>query len=336
MSHPFPEAFSLGVNYPWVNYGQDFGRSPWGASGVSTPNTRREVAADFARVRDIGASLVRWFLFTDGRSGFLDKQGIPTGPDDLLFADVGAALELARSSGLRICFSLIDFLWLQDRASGPAAREGNTRADTLKFPAGREAFLDRVLIPLFREFRAHPALFCWEIANEPEWAIREFRAGQFNDRMPERPGMHLQDFRAYAQEIADAAHEFAQAPVTLGSARLIWMRAWSDLPLDFDQAHYYPQAERGEKAGLAGQLLALRSSADFERPLWLGELPAQDPSAPEYSLRAALDACKEAGLAGAAVWRWRKPEEGGGDVAFGMADPQMLQSWLAQNAESRA
>jgi len=44
----------------------------------------------------------------------------------------------------------------------------------LQFAAGREGFLHRVLIPMFREFREHPGLFAWEIANEPEWAIREF------------------------------------------------------------------------------------------------------------------------------------------------------------------
>src|SRR5262249_12351299 len=55
----------------------------------------------------------------------------------------------------------------------------------------------------------------------------------------------------------------------------------------------------------------------FSRRLWLGELPARDPSAPSYSLEAALTDCRQAGLAGAGVWRWRSPESGGSDVGFG-------------------
>ena len=73
-----PEAFLLGVNYPWVNYGQDFGRGPGGARGVSTTDTRRAVAQDFERIQAVGVALVRWFLLCDGLSGFSVKNGFPT------------------------------------------------------------------------------------------------------------------------------------------------------------------------------------------------------------------------------------------------------------------
>ncbi len=256
--------FLLGVNYPWVNYGQDFGRSPWGARGVSTPDTRKAVAEDFERIRTSGVALVRWFLLCDGRSGLAVNNGIPTGPDDLLFADVAAALELAQQFGLQLCFSLLDFLWMQNRG---AAASSLPNQNVLKFPAGREALLERVLIPLFGEFRAHPAVYAWEVANEPEWAIREFTPS------PEA-GIHFADFSAFAREIADAVHEYSQA------------------------------------------------------------LPAQDPGTPGYSLDAALDDCKAAGLAGAGVWRWRKPESGSGDEQYGAVDPEALLIWLTQNGIS--
>src|SRR5262249_32634849 len=106
--------FLLGVNYPWVNYGQDFGRSPWGHSGVSSSATRQVVAADFEHIRTTGIKLVRWFLLCDGRSGLLLSNGIPTGPDDKFLDDVSAALDLAQQSGLQICFPLMDFLWLKN------------------------------------------------------------------------------------------------------------------------------------------------------------------------------------------------------------------------------
>jgi len=318
-------SFSLGVNYPWRNYGEDFGSAGAVHAGASRPETLEKISADFAEIRACGASVVRWFLFADGRGGFISENAIPLAPDDFLFADVRAALELAARHGLKLCLSLIDYLWLQDHSG---KRHRHAHEHVLHFAAGREAFLLRVLIPLFGEFREHPALYAWEIANEPEWAIREF------SREPAAK-LHLADFRAYAQEIAQAVHESGNVPVTLGSARLMWIRAWSELPLDFYEAHYYPSTEQETATGLRQQLHPVRN---LDKPLWLGELPARDPSDAGYSLGSALDLCRSAGLCGAAVWRWTTPEPEGADRLLGPIDPVALSAWTkrgraeAQNA----
>jgi len=305
--------FLLGVNYPWLNYAQDFGEGPWGHRGISVPEKLLQVARDFAAIRESGATTVRWFLFGDGRAGFLTEQGIAAKPDEFLFKDVGAVLRLAENSGLKLCFSLIDFLWLQDHGG---KRVGHANELLLQSAAGREAFLQHVLIPLFREFRGHAALLAWEIANEPEWAIREFH------REPAAK-MHVADFRVFATEVARAVHEFGEVPVTLGSARLQWVRAWHQIGLDFYQAHYYPATEREAGANLGKQLAALPA---LDKPLWLGELPARDAS-PDYSLEKALHQCRDAGLHGAAVWRWTKPQETSSDVAIGCVEPAVLRAW---------
>jgi hypothetical protein len=196
----------------------------------------------------------------------------------------------------------------------------------LQFAAGREAFLQNVLIPLFREFRGHPALFAWEIANEPEWAIREFHPIV-------EAKLRFADFRAYASEIARAVHEFGEAAVTLGSARLMWVRAWTELDLDYYQAHYYPSAEAETRRTLGQQLASLPA---LDRPLWLGELPARDWSEPGYSFTQALHACHNAGLCGAAVWRWTEPASEGTDAGLGRVDPAELLAWSAsQRTEDR-
>jgi hypothetical protein len=308
------QPFSLGVNYPWANYAEDFGVAPSGHRGLSLPDNLVKVAEEFARVHDCGASVVRWFLFADGRGGFLTEKGIPLRPDEFLFADVRAALELARRNELKLCFSLIDYSWLQDK-TGKHAEHANEQM--LQFAAGREAFLHRILIPMFREFREHPALFAWEIANEPEWAIREFH------RQPAAK-MRYADFRAFAEEIAQSVHEFTGVPVTLGSASLAWVRAWSELGLDFYQAHYYPVQDPSGKSGLAKQLACL---PPLDRPLWLGELPAADDVTSSYSMMRALSECHAAGLAGAAVWRWTTPEKAGTDAHLGSVDPKILSAW---------
>ncbi len=317
------QPFVLGVNYPWAHYAEDFGVSPSGHRGLSLPENLSKVADQFTRIRDCGASVVRWFLFADGRSGFLTENGIPVRPDEFTFRDVRAALELAQRSDLKLCFSLIDYLWLQERTGKPAA---HANEQVLQFAAGREAFLHRILIPMFREFRQHPALFAWEIANEPEWAIREFH------RKPAAK-MHFADFRAFAEEIAQAVREFAGVPVTLGSARLDWVRAWSELGLDFYQVHYYPEQEASGGPGLAKLLATL---PPLDKPLWIGELPAGDDPAAGYSLQTALTHCREAGLLGAAVWRWTKPEKTGADDRFDAIDPAILSAWSSSTRSQKA
>jgi hypothetical protein len=315
-----PDPFLLGVNYPWVDYAEDFGSGPRGHLGVSAPHKYAKVKNDFVQMRECGVRVVRWFLFADGRGGFETRKEIPRKPDEFLLNDVGAAFQLAEAHELKLCFSLIDYLWLQDR---PHPQTTQANWGVLQFAAGREAFLQNVLIPLFIEFRAHPALFAWEVANEPEWAIREFH------RDPVAK-MRLADFRAYAAEIVEAIHEFGHAAATLGSARLLWLRAWSELHLDFYQAHYYPGSELDNDASFL-ELLATANTLD--KPLWLGELPAHDPSSPEYSLENTLTHCRDSGLFGAAIWRWTTPEPTGTDLHIGTIEAAVLQTWLSSKQE---
>jgi hypothetical protein len=270
-------------------------------------------------MRAAGISVVRWFLFCDGRSGIRYESGIPAGVDDYLYKDVETALGIATQLGMRVCFSLFDFAWLQTPVSAVSNAEFPGRV-ALQFAGGREALLHRVLIPLFRKFRAHPGLFAWEVVNEPEWAIHEFQP------FPSA-SLSLANGRSFFAEVAQAIREEANVPATLGCARLQWVRTWSEIGLDYLQAHYYPEQERDQKLSLQQQLAAL---APFAPQLFVGELPANDPATPGYSLVSALNTCRDAGIAGVGIWRWRPPEPGGDDVAFGCVELGTLAGWNAQ------
>jgi hypothetical protein len=98
------------------------------------PQLRQTVAPISRRIESAGVSLVRWFLLCDGRSGICYQDGIPVGPDENLFKDVAAALDVASQSGLRICFSLLIFL-----VAGPKNPIRFSRRGALQFAGGREA-----------------------------------------------------------------------------------------------------------------------------------------------------------------------------------------------------
>ena len=97
-----------GCNYPWstdgttIFYGLDFGANVWGSHlGVST--RRAAVARDFEQMAALGFTVARWFVFCDGRAGIVyDDIGLPLGPDPHFFADLDAALEIARDAGIRL------------------------------------------------------------------------------------------------------------------------------------------------------------------------------------------------------------------------------------------
>ena len=63
----------VGINYPWIDYGWDFGDPP--AAWVNAQNLpawreqkRKRLVEDFTRFADHGLFAVRWFILPDGTS----------------------------------------------------------------------------------------------------------------------------------------------------------------------------------------------------------------------------------------------------------------------------
>ncbi len=160
--------FWHGCNYPWstdsrtVFYGLDFGANVWGTHvGVST--RRNEVARDFLAMARLGFTIVRWFVFCDGRSGIeFDDRGLPAGTNAHLFVDLDAALELARDIDIRLVLVLLDHRWMfdgipdviADPSTGALleARLPEGRAHVLGTHGGRDALLGNVVEPLVRRY----------------------------------------------------------------------------------------------------------------------------------------------------------------------------------------
>jgi len=280
-----PTDFPASANYPWLNYGGDFGANAWGHRGVSTPESRAAVAADFAFLRSKKVRLVRWFLFCDGRAGLrYDARGYVTGLDEHVFPDVDAALEAARENGLQVILVLFDF-HLLDAPQWTAGVQLGGRAGLVVDARARDSLFAGALQPLLARYGRRPEVYAWEIMNEPE------------SRASGAVGTDaLQEFAGRASSAIHAAGGRA----TLGSAKLQDLALWKDAGLDFYQYHDYEDVYRSAHAEGFGARAAL------DKPCLLGEFPTKNS---RVGLEGYLDAARHEGLTGALAWSLRAQDD---------------------------
>ena len=286
-----------GINYPWTvfqgkpNYGCDFGWNKWNSHAGVTAH-RDEVRADFDAMQAAGYEVARWFVFTDGRGGVgWNASGELVGFADRFFDDMEAALEIAASSGVRLCLVLVDFAWLDDPA----------RRIALESPA----FVDRVLDPFLDRYGTHPAIDSFDVINEPDWVTQ----GLATD--PKRGVWPIENLRTFVRASADRIHARSAALVTLGGGQVKFAREWDDpaYGLDFVQIHSYPDVRYQDR----DDALFGKTAAEFglSRPLLIGECPS-DPRAhpeghlsPAYTLEDYLTLARDGGYLGAWPWSFK-------------------------------
>jgi hypothetical protein len=324
-----PGPYWHGCNYPWsfdgttAFYGLDFGANVWGSHlGVSTRTDA--IARDFGELARLGFTVTRWFLFCDGRGGIVyDDRGLPEGVDPYLFGDLDAALEIARETGVRVSFVMLDHRWMYEGLTGAVVDpvtgaslqvtlpEG--RADVLHLPEGQDRLLSRVLDPIVRRYGPAGAradlsssVAAYELMNEPDFVVDEWEADL--SRHVRRP----LPFAVLAELIArfsGMVHAHSDALTTLGGARLRNLWAWEDPPLGLDllQVHSYPDLRFPSRdADIFGTPAASHASG---RPLLLGEFPGNGPNRhppqatpPPTTLDDYLEFAVAEGYAGA--WPW--------------------------------
>jgi hypothetical protein len=271
-----------------LRYGGDFGANAWQpGGGVARSEPRGRVDEAFARLVDAGFTTVRWWLLGDGRAGLrVDGDGRPLGVDDCFFADVDAGFEAATHRGIRLLPVLIDFMWFDPARTVDRVQIGG-RARLVTTPEYRWRLHDTVITRIFERYRRHPAVYAWDLINEPEWATRGL--GSF---LPGR-GIGEDDMRVFLKELVALGHDWGAQPLTVGLASASGLRLVRGLGLDFYQVHWYDSVEA------ASPLRRPVSRLRLDRPVLLGEFPTRGSAvAPEDVLKAARDA----GYAGALAW----------------------------------
>ena len=347
-------AFWHGCNYPWstdgttVFYGLDFGVNIWGSHlGVST--RLDAVERDFASMAGLGFTVVRWFVFCDGRSGIVfDEWGFASGLDSHFFVDLDAALETARRAGIRVVLVLLDHRWMfdslrdliPDAVSGAVVevRLRDGRAGALRSAAARDALFDTVIEPLVRRYgrtgvRSDLAgsIAAFELMNEPDFVIEEW------ERDLSRHVASPLPFAALGEAVARLSaivHEYSPAAATIGAARLHNLWAWDDdaLGLDVLQVHSYPDLRAPNRdADIFGRPA---SSLGVRRPVVLGEFaangPAQHPDGvvpPERTMDEYLAFAVAGGYLGAWPWSYS------GTDAYGRFPDDALRQFAAAHPQ---
>jgi hypothetical protein len=268
--------FVTGANLPWVHYGIDFGANAWRPDG-GVGNDPSHLDVEFARLAAEGIDALRWFLFCDGRAGIqFSAGGCPLGLDAFVFRDIDTALAAAERHGLRIMFVLLDFHWCKPASIFKGVQLGG-RSRILRDSGDREALAERVFRPVLERYGGEPAIFAWDIINEPEWIETRTR----------------EEIRAFLTTTISLVRSCTVQQITVGSAGARWRNLYVGLDLDFHQVHWYD--------GLRHQPPLETPVADlgFDKPVILGEFPTRGSKRTATEI---LDAAQNAGYAGAFYW----------------------------------
>jgi hypothetical protein len=277
----------VGANLPWVEYGQDFGASAWRPEGgLAQPDRRERARRALGGLAASGATLVRWWLLGDGRSGLREDPAGRLLLDDRVVPDLEAALEELTAAGLRAILVLTDFLWLEPARVVNGVTLGGRR-EALRDPARRAALVEGVFLPLAERFGQEPAIAGWDLMNEPEWAT--LGVGTLDPRR----AVSRREMRAFLAEAAAAFRARARQPLSVGLASARWLPLLDGVPLDEVQVHWY------ESLDAVSALARPAGTIDPSRPVVLGEFPTRGAS---LSPAAVLDLARGAGYRAALAW----------------------------------
>ncbi len=270
MSNPI----QVGINYPWLHYGWDFGDPPPGWTGELTidewrARNRQQIADDFREFARTGICAVRWFVLADGLNFGMGSAAPQVDGAAWRFAPLPEAhafyaqcvddfefvLQTCAEQNLKLLPSLLDFHFCFPGSVVDAAQQiiKCGRAEVVLNAARREEFFERVLEPLLRVSLNYPqTIYAWEPINEPEWCTQpQSWLGWRKNKDPQRtiPLAAMRDFiSAAAQRInrptlGDGQQAFDS---TVGFANWETIRDWQadKLGLTLQQFHYYAQDDR--------------------------------------------------------------------------------------------
>jgi hypothetical protein len=251
----------VGVNYPWLNYGWDFGLGPPVWRGArTTPYWYDLIDRHLRHFHDLGIEVVRWFVLADGLTygtGSAAPREEPPGSGRWRFhplplpAEVSVHFEelLVRIGELnrqmtppiRLLPVFMDYKFcfpgervLSDDPDW--VKQG--RADAVVDVNKRGRFLDEALEPLLRIAQRHrEAIYAWEAINEPDWITNGWHIDRRHDHPADEPVM-----QAFLTECKDRIRRAGFTP-TIGFCLIETLRK-SGITAEINQFHHYALGRR--------------------------------------------------------------------------------------------
>jgi len=331
----------VGINYPWLHCGWDFGSVP---PGYGARVAAAELRADLTRLARAGVTIVRWFVLADGFTYGVDEHAPQRAPsgfrfaaeaelEPAFFADFVALLGLCAELGLQLLPVLIDHQFAfpgLDRHSVDAAtllrwdhapttdrrslRLQRARERAARLPAGYvkggrgDVIADARARQRFLDNVLSPLVSASRRHAQAVYAWELINEPEWiMRRTPFAPRFHLpvasvcNFMQAGLSAIRD--HGFM---ATVGFARAKTLRALHErLPaLSLDQIHYYPR-------GLFARLADARSES--ARPSVLGEFATRrdllgrwpDLPASRQDICERLAYAEQRGYQAALLWSYR-------------------------------
>ncbi|MDI9413949.1 MAG: cellulase family glycosylhydrolase [Bacillota bacterium] len=305
--------FASGMNLAWLSFAQDLDR-------FYEPRFIRaldEVAA-------AGGNTVRWWLHTNCKMSPMFKDGKVSGLHRSNIPNLVRALDLAEERGIVLLLSLFSFDMLQDQ---PGVNLVNNK-NLLEQIDHTQAYIDNALIPMVQAVKDHPALFAWEIFNEPEGMARPFGWTPVKTEMK-----YIQQFvnlvtgaikrEAPHNLVTNGSWNFRVLTDVGGMMnyyrddRLIEAGGDTLGVLDFYQVHFYPVHFDESTSPFHKPA----SYWELDKPILIGEFPAYGvlaKSGQRFRPRTELNAeeawvyALENGYAGALGWTWTNHDGNGG------------------------
>ncbi len=321
----------LGVNFPWVTCGHDFGPRPPAWAGAA-PTDWARVEVELTSLAAIGITSVRWWLLGGGvnfpcgiepsaiasrrpfgstfpADAHLWEPVSPLPPLPAAFIeDFERLLVICERAGLALWPSLCSFesfLPIEEQAGGVTSRgRGQLLLDS--------GFYDSTLEPLLDACERHRGgLFAFEVINEPSWALT---AGWLHARFGDHPPWVSAE--AMSAFVLDGVDRIARRGITATIGFLDASVPWLDVVararlrslaargLYVHQHHHYP--------GVTGQRALPPAWRSAVQPVWIGEVSttrhgrwrgsglAEDDD--EAFLRRRLEHIEARGYAGALLW----------------------------------
>lgn len=286
-----PESeFFQGINYPWNNYGWDFGKNPYNANyeRMGWSAHTEKIRNEFFLIKARGSQAVRLFVFCDMRTGIKRNSDGMLHIDEYVLDDLETILCAAKEAELKLILVLFDYLIANTPISEYSSQ--NQGRPELVFFETRYMFLENVIVPFLRELeqlnqKYQRPILALELMNEPENAPILMFPGYFKSLKN-----WLTDLRVIAR------HE-TSLPITLGARSLLDMQIWwNGLGLDILQFHFYPELDYDIQPN---PLEVKREKISSPRPILCGELGL------DHNYTETLQCLQENGYAGALTWSWQ-------------------------------